>query len=377
MFWNNFIAECDKLRKSPTAVIEELGLSRGSVTHWKQGKVPHHTTLLKLSDYFGVSVDSLLGECKFGTRLKKAREEFGLTQKVLADSLNKDEKEINSWELGKSEPDLQTIDRLANIFVVSSDFLLGITDDPRVISAEAKKFWNQFLGLCNRQNESPNGVAKKLSIASGTVTAWKNGMMPHQKTLEKLADYFGVTTDYLLGKEEKRPLVFLSYRNDESQKMLRELEGHGIFEKEKTPDLKSNASILDMSSIYMIPTFESISAGFGVTAVDEIVDYTPLYITSASEAAETICVRVSGDSMAPKIDDGDIIQVHKQECVDDGSIAALLLDGDEALVKTVVFIEDGIELRSINPYYPAKRFIGNEANRIRILGLVKKIIKTV
>lgn len=189
-------------------------------------------------------------------------------------------------------------------------------------------------------------------------------------------DYLKRTAEHL-GKEVPKPFIPFPYDASRAGAVLNSFEGHGIFEKEKTPDLKSNASILDMSSIYMIPTFESISAGFGTTAVDEIVDYTPLYITSAAEAAETICVRVSGDSMAPKIDDGDIIQVHKQESVDDGSIAALLLDGDEALVKTVVFIEDGIELRSINPYYPAKRFIGNDANRIRILGLVKKIIKTV
>lgn len=64
MFWENFISLCSKTNKSPTAVIKELGISGGSVTNWKNGKVPHQTTLIKLADYFGVTVDALLGNEK-------------------------------------------------------------------------------------------------------------------------------------------------------------------------------------------------------------------------------------------------------------------------------------------------------------------------
>lgn len=62
MFWNIFSSLCEKNKKTPTGVITELNISRGSVTHWKSGKVPQHTTLLKISNYFGVSVDYLLGK---------------------------------------------------------------------------------------------------------------------------------------------------------------------------------------------------------------------------------------------------------------------------------------------------------------------------
>lgn len=62
MFWNNFVNLCNNKGKSPTAVISELGISRGSVTHWRTGKVPHHNTLLKIADYFNVTVDYLLGK---------------------------------------------------------------------------------------------------------------------------------------------------------------------------------------------------------------------------------------------------------------------------------------------------------------------------
>ena len=62
MFWKIFLELCNKKEISPTAVVVELGLSRGSVTSWKEGKVPYQRTLAKLATYFNVSVDYLLGK---------------------------------------------------------------------------------------------------------------------------------------------------------------------------------------------------------------------------------------------------------------------------------------------------------------------------
>ncbi len=61
-------------------------------------------------------------------------------------------------------------------------------------------FWEIYLKLCNQKGMSPNGVAKILKIPSGSVTTWKNGTVPRQTTLLKIADFFEVTVDYLLGK---------------------------------------------------------------------------------------------------------------------------------------------------------------------------------
>lgn len=67
-------------------------------------------------------------------------------------------------------------------------------------------FFERFADLCKGIGETPNSVAKTLGISSGSVTAWKNGTEPRNKTLSAIADHFGVTTDYLLGKEtEKAP----------------------------------------------------------------------------------------------------------------------------------------------------------------------------
>lgn len=67
-------------------------------------------------------------------------------------------------------------------------------------------FFERFAELCKEIGETPNSIAKTLGISSGSVTAWKNGTEPRNKTLSAVADHFGVTTDYLLGKEtEKAP----------------------------------------------------------------------------------------------------------------------------------------------------------------------------
>lgn len=66
-------------------------------------------------------------------------------------------------------------------------------------------FWERYNSLCAQKGMSANAVAKIIGKSSGSVTFWKNGKVPHHSTLIKIADYFGVTVDYLLGKEEKKP----------------------------------------------------------------------------------------------------------------------------------------------------------------------------
>ncbi len=64
-------------------------------------------------------------------------------------------------------------------------------------------FWDIFVSLCAEKGTSPNGVARAIGVSSGSVTSWKQGRIPHNPTLLKIANYFGVSVDYLLGKEEK------------------------------------------------------------------------------------------------------------------------------------------------------------------------------
>lgn len=140
--------------------------------------------------------------------------------------------------------------------------------------------------------------------------------------------------------------------------------------------IESNVSeFLDTDKIYMIPVFENVSAGFGAYACSDVADYIPLYISNRAEVPDTIAIRVKGNSMYPKIENGDTIVVHKQCSVDSGSIAVVLLDSEEALVEKVEYGANWIDLISINPEYPVKHFEDEDVLRLNVIGLVKKIVK--
>ena len=64
-------------------------------------------------------------------------------------------------------------------------------------------FWKNFVYLCNENKKSPNGVCMELGLSTATATKWKNGSLPRHTTLQKIANYFNVSVEYLCGKEEK------------------------------------------------------------------------------------------------------------------------------------------------------------------------------
>lgn len=61
-FYENFVALCNSIGKSPSATIEEIGLERSSGTRWKQGGNPSDATLHRIAAYFGISVSELLAD---------------------------------------------------------------------------------------------------------------------------------------------------------------------------------------------------------------------------------------------------------------------------------------------------------------------------
>lgn len=207
-------------------------------------------------------------------------------------------------------------------------------------------FWENFYKLCENNNEKPLQVVKKIGIAAGSITKWKKGSIPSGASLSKISEYFGVTVDELL--------------NDYSP----------------TPVTASETQTLDQENLRMVPLYESVAAGFSAYASAEIQDYMPVYFNNPAEAEWTLCIKVKGDSMHPKIEDGDIIQVRKQEDVDSGSIAVVMVDED-GLVKVVWKEPDGVMLQSINPKYVPMHFQGKDAQRVRIVGIVTQIIKGV
>lgn len=128
------------------------------------------------------------------------------------------------------------------------------------------------------------------------------------------------------------------------------------------------------TGVYEIPVFDSVSAGFGAYADSQAVCFIPTFIGHSAERGEYLWINVKGDSMSPKIEDGDRILVRRSDSVENGSVAVVMID-DEAFVKKIKYGRDWIELHSFNPYYPVRRLEGGEAEHVRVVGLVVEVSK--
>jgi len=62
-------------------------------------------------------------------------------------------------------------------------------------------FFDRVLELCKKNGTSPSAVAREIGLNNSSATYWKRGSIPKGDTLQKLAAYFGVSVDYLLGEE--------------------------------------------------------------------------------------------------------------------------------------------------------------------------------
>ena len=192
-------------------------------------------------------------------------------------------------------------------------------------------------------------------LSKARISQYTNGVyVPKSQAVFLIASALGVSEAWLLGidDEKQRPRKAVSSNN-----------------------ISNISGVIDGEKIYRIPVFESVSAGFGAYAANEIVDYIPTIINNPYDVEDTIAIRVTGDSMYPKIEDGDIIVVRRQTSVDSGSIGVVLLDDGEGLVKFIVYGSTWIELRSLNENYPVQRFDGAEVQRLRVVGKVQQIIK--
>ena len=137
------------------------------------------------------------------------------------------------------------------------------------------------------------------------------------------------------------------------------------FYGEEGAPLPDHPAILPIAT-QRVPLLGSIACGEPIYAGQDFCGYTAV----GTQAACDFALRCEGDSMVDaRIYDGDIVFIHKQDYVDDGTIAAVLID-DDATLKRVYHLADGrIELRAANARY-APIIIGgeNETRSLRILG---------
>lgn len=201
-------------------------------------------------------------------------------------------------------------------------------------------------------------VAAALGKNRATVYRYESNSIEKLPTtvLEPLAVVLGTTPAYLMGWEDS--------------------EGEQAELSDTAHDAPPvNAVQLDQHKIRMITLYESAAAGFGAYANSTAIGSIPCYIESDWEAANSIAVKIKGDSMYPKIEDGDIVIVCKDMEYDDGKIVVARIDEDEAVVKRLRISPTRLVLESINPEYKDRVFEREEMNRVHIEGVVRKIIK--
>lgn len=91
------------------------------------------------------------------------------------------------------------------------------------------QFYDKFIGLCNNLGKSPSRIALEIGASKPSVTRWKNGSIPSDAVMKKIADYFGVTVAYLKGEEDTITVDGISITPEEKKlleliKMLTEDE---------------------------------------------------------------------------------------------------------------------------------------------------------
>ncbi len=297
--------------------------------------------------------------------IRKLRLQHSMTQNEFGAIAGVSDKAVSTWEQGLKNPRKGVINKLAQHFNVSPAWIEGYTDDPtnyndpELISRIPQSILTAFGGDVQKAYWAwQQKVTGELTI-NETVLSIVNSLD------EDILQQYGNDLSVAVAEQKKR---------DEEQSRRDAhilLHTKPIKENPFEPQIDIVKNFEKVSKkIYQVPVFESVSAGFSALAENEIVDYIPVVIDNPYDVPCTIAIKVTGDSMYPKIEDGDIIIVRKQDSVDSGDIAVLLLDDDEGLVKRVVYGDTWIELHSINPEYKTRRFDEADVLRLRVVGKV-------
>ena len=137
------------------------------------------------------------------------------------------------------------------------------------------------------------------------------------------------------------------------------------------PRLPSNATSVDLTSRHRIPILGRIAAGLPLYAEQNIEGYT---LTDLNGGAEYFALRVNGDSMnAARIEDGDVIIVRRQDEVENGELAVVMVGDEDATVKRFYSTGRTVTLmpQSRNPEHQPQSY-DLKKTKIRVLGLVVK-----
>ena len=183
---------------------------------------------------------------------------------------------------------------------------------------------------------SQKDLASQLFVTQQAVGKWERGeATPNPETVLKIAKILGITTDQLLG------------------------------------DTATPAS----TGGTWVPVLGDVAAGIPIEAVENIVDYEEIDSSMAS-TGEFFGLRIKGSYMEPRIRDGDVVIVRRQEDAETSDTAVILVNGDSATVKRIKKEPDGsLWLLPNNPAYDPQHYSPAEIATlpVRIIGKVVEL----
>ncbi len=174
---------------------------------------------------------------------------------------------------------------------------------------------------------SQSGLASILGVKQSTVAMWETGKnKPGYEMLVRISEFFGIGIDELRGK---------------------------------------------LDSVSRVPILGSVAAGPPRTAVQDVIGYEEVSREMLS-TGEFFALQIRGDSMEPRMREGDTVIVRRQTYVENGEIAIVLVGEEEANCKRFYRYPEGISLVSLNPQYPPIFFSEKDLaeTKIEILGRV-------
>lgn len=194
--------------------------------------------------------------------------------------------------------------------------------------------------LRKESNITQEKLAKKLGVSRSTVAMWETGKSePDQEILIKICDYFNVSTDYLLGKTE-----------------IRAAQKEELLPFDNLFRIKKRA----------FPLLGEIACGEPLFANEDRESY----VMASTDIKADFCLKAKGDSMMnARILDGDIVFIRQQPMVNNGEIAAVIIDNEATLKRVFYYPEQNkLVLNPENSKYEPLVYVGEELNDIRIIG---------
>lgn len=234
-------------------------------------------------------------------------------------------------------------------------------------------FWDNYVKLCNERNLSPNKCAELIGgISSGTVTNWKKGSMPSASKLTKIAEFFEVDKNYLLGKNTKNDDVWFDEDGNRFVSVPPDIFNSN-FISDVSREYKRVHKLIANKKSKKIPVLGRVAAGVPIETLEEILDIEEISEKLAS-TGKFFGLQIDGDSMEPRIYKGDVVIVKQQSDADSGDIVIVLIGQDHGTCKKLKKHEHGISLVSLNNSYDPLFFTWEEVETLPVT-IIGKVVE--